>query len=89
MEPEGIDLGANTFWIKANRKLYDFGTRRNRDIESCQDMVLDIRRIMENEPVVCIYASYIKSNEQGSEWIIDRVKTRKGEWSYFARPGEE
>lgn len=88
MEPEGIDLGASTFWIHSRGHLYDLGTRRNRDIGACEDMTSDIKKLMTDEPVVCLYASYLDSTDEKSDWIIDRVKTRKGQWSWFARPEE-
>jgi hypothetical protein len=38
-------------------------------------VVSDLMKIMEDQPVVCISASYGKG-EHGEYWIIDRVKTR-------------
>jgi hypothetical protein len=81
---ENWEIGSVTFWIKANGKKYDFGTRRNWDIGACRDMISEILKIMETQPIVCVSASYGK-NQEGEYWIIDRVKTKKGEWSWFGR----
>ena len=83
------EFAQSTFWIQAGGKIYDFGTRRNWDMEFCKNMVSDISKIITNEPVVCVYASYVGSTTKGSDWIIDRVKTTNGEWSWFGKSDEE
>ena len=78
---EGWDIGSAEYWVKSDGKKYNFGTRRNWSIDFCKEMVTTIQRIMKNESVVCISALYLDEDKEGSNWIIDRVKTKKGEWS--------
>lgn len=84
---EHWDIGQPTFWIKAGGEIYNFGTRRNWSIEHCSDMKKDILWLMQNEPVVCLSGRYLKPDETGNNWILDRVKTQKGAWSWFVRSG--
>lgn len=87
MEPEGFEIGSSTFWVHANGKVFNFWTRRNFDLESCEERIMDWSNLMRNE-VVCFSGSYIEEDESGTHWIIDRMKTYTGEWSWFGRPGE-
>ncbi len=82
---EDWEIGSATFWIKANGKTYDFGTRRNWDIGFCESMITKILRIIKYEPIVCVSASYLGGDAKGSRWVVERVKTKKGEWSWFGR----
>jgi len=97
------DLGANdeyehigeaTFWIKNGSDIHHFLTRRNFDLESCQEWATEWKEVMRDEEVVCLSGDYIENaGEEPSPalagnhyyWIIDRMKSRHGEWSYFYR----
>ena len=86
-EPEGWDIGELTFWIQANGQFHHFYARHNWSIEYCQDLKTDILWLLKDETVVCISGTYIDTDQNGINWILDRVKTRKGSWSWFEQAG--
>ncbi len=86
-EFEGSEIGEPTFWIKANGRIYHFGTRRNWDMAHCEDMKKDILWLMNSQSAVCISGTYVRQNSESEYWILDRLKSPRGAWSWFARPG--
>ena len=68
--------------------LYEFITRRPREIDSCDAMISQWHSLMDGEEVACISASYgqdlpVLDNDRYSYWTINRVKSHRGNWSYF------
>ena len=85
-EPEGWIIGEAIFKIHSGNKIIDIGTRRNWDMGFCKKMISDIRAIIKKEPVVCFSAIFVGENANTSEWVVDQVKTKKGQWSWFGDP---
>ena len=52
-------------------------------------MVSEIRSLVERQSVVCISGGYLGKDDEGMNWVIDRVKTTTGEWSWFERGPNE
>ena len=90
----GAEVGESVLNFRTNGEVFNFFTRRNNSLKSCEDMIDEWRSVMAGEDVVCISASY-QGTEAGtlrdstfvnkSEWEIDRMKSRHGEWSWFKR----
>ena len=86
--------GLATFWIQDNENIHHYFTRRNFDIDTCRDWKDAWKNIVEGETTVCLSGNFIemsREDEPGSPtgthyyWIIDRMKSPHGEWSYFLR----
>ncbi len=77
--------GTMIFEVRAGGKNYEFGTRRNWSMNFCRETVSEIRAVMKGQKAVCFFANFISEKGNSSEWIIDRVKSKRGAWSWFAR----
>lgn len=85
------------FWIKEKEgeNFHNYLTRRNFSLEACHEWLHGWRHVIEGEDVVCLSGSFLsKDYWEGDDltppgmhsfWIIDRMKSRRGEWSYFYR----
>ena len=90
--------GQIDFWIKDGNNIHHYLTRRNFDIESCFDWIDEWKAVMSNEDIVCLSGDFIDTDNNDAQsssplgthhyWIIDRMKSRHGEWSYFLRGKE-
>lgn len=93
-EEEG-QIGDHTFRLRTGNQIFNFYTRHNGPLDACEEMVSDWRDVIIGEEIVCISASYVgtnldpaneeRSNILNSDWVIDRMKSRHGEWSWFVR----
>lgn len=91
--------GQANFWIKEGNNIHHYLTRRNFDIEACHEWVNEWKSVINGEDVVCLSGNFIDMSEQDESsfspigihyyWIIDRIKSRHGEWSYFYRGDTE
>src|SRR3990167_2331411 len=79
-EGEGY-LGELTFWVLSEGKKYNFWTHRNYPKESCLLWEKEIKKIMQNQKIVCISASYSDQDVEGSHWFLERIKTKTDFWS--------
>lgn len=88
-------VGSAVFWIQSGEEFHNYMTRRNYDMETCHDYLQEWKQVTDGEDVVCLSGEFIeKGSYEGdaftpagthSFWVIDRMKSRRGEWSYFDR----
>ncbi len=84
--PEYGKVGAFEFSVTAEGKTHVFGTRRNQNLGVCKKLEATIKKIFKENDVVCINASFLeKESETQYSWILDQVKAKKGEWSWFGK----
>ncbi len=87
--------GQPAFWIDDGKITHHYLTRRNFDMEACQQWLGEWRAVMGQEAVVCFSGEFVQASDSDSHpssppgvqyyWIIDRMKSHAGEWSYFFR----
>lgn len=87
--------GEADFWIRDNNQVHHYITRRNFDMESCWGWIDEWISVMWNEEIVCLSGDFVGTEEEINShtgkkeihnyWIIDRMKSRHAEWSYFVR----
>jgi hypothetical protein len=87
-------VGEPTLQIGNGEEILDFYTSHNWTLSACQEMEEQWRSIMDKQDIVCISAFYLGTEQKvakdghsftHSEWEIDRMKSRHGEWSWFER----
>ena len=88
------DTGQIDFRIKNGQDIHYFYTRRNFNMQSCWEWIEEWKDVMRGEDVVCISGIYLnmeefKNGPKHYYWIIDRMKSRYSEWSYFYRGKED
>ncbi len=81
-----------TLSLTHDGKHYEFWVRRLQYLEDYQDMELALQSLFKDEEIACFSAFYDwdePMSETGSRslWTLDRIKTRRGEWSYFSAEG--
>ena len=94
----GEDTRQAVFWLKDGDEVHHYLTRRNFDLEACNGWKAKWEAVLAGEDVVCLSGEFINTENfdehllspPGTQfyWIIDRMKSRHGEWSYFYRGPE-
>ncbi len=87
---------APDFTIREGHWTHRLYTRRFFGLETCEEWVREWRAVVENEPVVCILGDPSFASEEEvrtpsdprTYWILHRIKTYHGQWSYFLRGGD-
>lgn len=97
-DPTGDEIVSNSpgmqplLTIFDGHSLFEFSTRRPCEENACNAMINRWKYLFEGEEVACISASYDQdypvSNKNPwtrySTWTINRIKSKKGNWSYFS-----
>lgn len=87
--PDNSDLsgeyGDFTLLIKDRGETHEYTGRHNNDMAYCQSTKKAMLKVMTHEKIVCISGEFVHKDGQTSGWIIDRMKSRHGEWSWFER----
>jgi hypothetical protein len=78
-------IGELKLVIKNKLESYQFRLRHNFGMFDCKDVKHSIFSVMKNEKIVCISGEYIGKENFTSHWIIDRVKSERGESGWFHR----
>jgi hypothetical protein len=92
------DLGevgySPSFKIKGHNAMCDFFTSKVVTHEICEEDRREWEKLCQEGEVACFSAYYdgeIKERDgaiaQHTSWTIDRIKSKKGRWSYFCEPG--
>jgi hypothetical protein len=95
-EPRGNPIAAPRLSIVENGEKYEYYTRRPWGRDACEETLLEWRKIVDSEAVVCISASIdeVDDSVSASPWRkvtfgeISRMKSREGKWSYFVDEGD-
>ena len=94
LETEQETFGEVDFQIINGNTVHHFLTRRNFEMEICGGWIQEWRLVIGNEDIVCISGEHLSSEVlQDSQaeplthhhWLIDRMKSKNAEWSYFYR----
>jgi hypothetical protein len=87
--PDNSDLsgeyGDFTLRIKDQDETHEYIGRHNGDMAECKAMRREILKVVAHEKIVCVSGDFIDKVGQTSSWIIDRMKSHHGEWSWFQR----
>jgi len=91
-------MGWVDFRIRTGNDVHHYYTRRNFSMDTCRDWLEEWRRIIDAEEIVCLSGDLLSigasedrpSGPPGMHhyWIIDRMKSHRGDWSYFHRGPE-
>lgn len=95
-EPLGNPIAAPRLSLVENGEKYEYYTRRPWGLDACEETLLEWRKTITSEAVVCISASVDEVDESSTAapWRritfgeINRMKSHSGEWSYFTDDGE-
>jgi hypothetical protein len=95
-EPQGNPIAAPRLSLVENGEKYEYYTGRPWGLDACEHTLLEWRRIIGSEAVVCISASVdeVDKSPTAAPWRritfgeINRMKSHSGEWSYFVDDGE-
>jgi hypothetical protein len=91
------NIGAEAFHagitVTSGRKKYEFMTRGVGDWPDCVDYRNAWIRLIRGQ--IACFSGYFNSEEPSDErrfdtisyWVLDKIKSKKGKWSYFANPG--
>lgn len=92
---DGEDTASAVFWIRDGVNIHHYLTRRNFDLEACLEWRAEWENVLAGEDIVCLSGEFIDTDDhddhpsspRGSHyyWVIDRMKSRHREWSYFYR----
>jgi hypothetical protein len=87
---EFVHVGEAFLTVKVKDQTHQYFTRRNFDMETCKEWMNEWSGVLGGENVVCLSGQYsgIDKENRHHLWQIDRMKSRRGEWSYFAREDE-
>ena len=95
---DGEDTAAPVFWIKSESDIHHYLTRRNLDMEACQEWKAEWAAVLAGESVICLSGEFAGTEETDDHpssppgthhyWIIDQMKSHHSEWSYFYRDPE-
>jgi hypothetical protein len=77
--------GDFTLNIKDRGETHIYEGRHNGSMAECKAMKREMLKVMVHENTVCISGEFVDKESQTSGWIIDRMKSRHGEWSWFQR----
>ena len=75
--------------LKNKNENYQFILGRNFGMSDCKSLKHSILNVMKNEKIVCIAGQYIGKENLTSNWIIDRVKSKRGESAWFHRENKK
>lgn len=92
-------VGSANFWVRDKNITHHYVTRRNFSLETCHKWMAEWKEVIRGEEAVCFSGYFLSksdhpeegtSDPQGTQyyWIIDRMKSKHAEWSYFARKVE-
>ena len=69
--------------LKNKEGFSHFETTHNSGMSDCKALKHSILNVMKNEKIVCISSHYADKENNTSYWIVDRVKSRRGESAWF------
>jgi hypothetical protein len=76
------------FHVEYASHLYEFSMETD-PAPDCDKVLNDWKKLFKGEDAFCVYAAYLQKLEfqpkdgiDGSVWMINRLKTRKGYWSF-------
>jgi len=78
-------IGELTLVLADKNEFYNFSMNHNFGMSGCRDLKHSILNVMKNEKTVCVLGYYADKENHTSYWIIDRVKSKRGEAAWFHR----
>jgi hypothetical protein len=78
-EDHGQYTCSPTLYLQSNQNQIEFWWRHIFTYDDFLGYEKEIKDILEGQDVACFSAYFDKKNT----WIIDRIKSQKGMWSYF------
>ena len=71
--------------IKDRGEAHIYEGRHNDSMAECKAMKSEMLKVVAHEKIDCISGLFADKEGNTSGWIIDRMKSRHGEWSWFQR----
>jgi hypothetical protein len=76
--------------VTSEHSRYIFQGHKGWCLETCREFQAELRRLTHGQRIACFGGEYLGENpieateKRNSSWFLKSVKTRRGEWSYFA-----
>ena len=78
-------IGELSFILVDKNEIHDFSLRHNFGMSDCKALKHSILNVMKYQTIVCVLGLYAEKENNTSYWIIDRVKSKRGESAWFHR----